>query len=242
VTGLFHRLARQVVGPEPLRARTAARLPFAAPPAVEAPQTPRQAVAAPAAGRIDSDPAAEGRRESVLPAPPPLMAPAAQRREDSPPQRDERRAAAEVATAGHAAPVEGPEAEDAAPRAEAAVPSLPTAPARGWDPPTGRAGSAVAGRGRRAEPAATPPPVAAGRPEPLLAEVSPPPAAVRRAQAPAADRASGAGRPDPPEVHVHIGRIEVTSVADPPPSRGPAVRRAPTLSLEDYLAKRRSGG
>ncbi|WP_157633638.1 hypothetical protein [Thioflavicoccus mobilis] len=44
-----------------------------------------------------------------------------------------------------------------------------------------------------------------------------------------------------PEVHVHIGRIEVTAVQEPAPARRAPRRAAPTMSLDDYLARRRGG-
>ncbi|MDB5979783.1 MAG: hypothetical protein JWQ69_798 [Pseudomonas sp.] len=48
--------------------------------------------------------------------------------------------------------------------------------------------------------------------------------------------------PSPPaadEIHVHIGRIEVTAVREPAPAKHSARTPKPTLSLDDYLAKRR---
>ncbi len=40
------------------------------------------------------------------------------------------------------------------------------------------------------------------------------------------------------EVHVSIGRIEVTAVHEPAPSKPAAARRSAPMSLDDYLAKR----
>jgi len=43
---------------------------------------------------------------------------------------------------------------------------------------------------------------------------------------------------EPAEVHIHIGRIEVTAVPEaPPPRRRPAKKQAP-MSLDAYLAAR----
>jgi hypothetical protein len=46
---------------------------------------------------------------------------------------------------------------------------------------------------------------------------------------------------DAPHVHIHIGRIELTAVPEPAPSRrkpGPAKK---PMSLDDYLERRRKG-
>ena len=40
------------------------------------------------------------------------------------------------------------------------------------------------------------------------------------------------------EVHISIGRIEVTAVHAPAPARPAAPRRTAPLSLDEYLAKR----
>jgi hypothetical protein len=65
--------------------------------------------------------------------------------------------------------------------------------------------------------------------------------AASRGQVPRRLEAAEAG---PPEVHVHIGRIEVTSVPEPQPQRQEAPRRRgkPAMSLEDYLDRRKAGG
>ncbi|WP_146010767.1 hypothetical protein [Halomonas heilongjiangensis] len=43
----------------------------------------------------------------------------------------------------------------------------------------------------------------------------------------------------PAEVHVHIGRIEVTTVQEPAPTKRPSKRGQPPMSLDEYLARRR---
>jgi hypothetical protein len=43
------------------------------------------------------------------------------------------------------------------------------------------------------------------------------------------------------EVHVHIGRIEVTAMHEPAPAKPAAARRPAPMSLDDYLAKRHGG-
>jgi hypothetical protein len=43
------------------------------------------------------------------------------------------------------------------------------------------------------------------------------------------------------EVHVSIGRIEVTAIHEPPPPKPAAPRRNAPMSLDDYLARRQGG-
>lgn len=45
---------------------------------------------------------------------------------------------------------------------------------------------------------------------------------------------------DSTEVHIHIGRIDVTAVHEPPPRRRAPVASAAPMSLDAYLAKRRT--
>jgi hypothetical protein len=87
----------------------------------------------------------------------------------------------------------------------------------------------------------------ASLPQPLLNTTYPPPRQEEKPGSPAAYPA-GVSRSSQPkettvnEVHVHIGRIEVTAMHDSPaPKRStPATRRQP-MSLEDYLNKRKGG-
>ena len=77
------------------------------------------------------------------------------------------------------------------------------------------------------------PPIAPGAPDPLLPAVASTPAPPR-----AVASQIHAAVESPNEVHVHIGRIEVTAVQSPdPPKRKPGAVRQP-LSLDDYLADR----
>ena len=46
-------------------------------------------------------------------------------------------------------------------------------------------------------------------------------------------------RAEPAEVHIHIGRIEVTAAAEPPAPRRQTRERTPPLSLDTYLARRK---
>lgn len=83
------------------------------------------------------------------------------------------------------------------------------------------------------QPAALLPPVPA--PMPSLAD--PWTTAVPR-RARTADRATDT---EPTEVHVTIGRIEVTAVREPAAAPKPAARRNAPMSLDEYLAQRRGG-
>lgn len=82
-------------------------------------------------------------------------------------------------------------------------------------------------------------------PAPLLAASRPPlsPESARPAPPPpGSPQTARASLPEPNEVHVHIGRIEVTAVHESqPPKRAAAPPRRQPLSLDDYLAKRRGG-
>ena len=67
------------------------------------------------------------------------------------------------------------------------------------------------------------------------------PAMPARAAGPARD-AAHLERPAPiPDVHIHIGRIELTAVTAPPPRRERAAAPNNTMSLDEYL-RRRNGG
>lgn len=88
-------------------------------------------------------------------------------------------------------------------------------------------------------------------PPTLLPSPSPPrPGATRSAadaaspRSPAADRTAAQARATaegPNEVHVHIGRIDVTAVQQPAPTPR-AEKRGPTpMSLDEYLARRQRG-
>jgi hypothetical protein len=75
-------------------------------------------------------------------------------------------------------------------------------------------------------------------PAPLL---SPPAAASAQPKAPVAPVAAGPGQPAD-EIHIHIGRIEVTAIQETAPSKRPARKGAAPLSLDDYLARRKGDG
>ena len=85
---------------------------------------------------------------------------------------------------------------------------------------------------------------AIARIEPLL----PPTQPVRTPHAPTASaridnqgRLSAGSIEETTEVHISIGRIEVTAVHEPAPAKPAAARRNAPMSLDDYLAKRHGG-
>lgn len=87
-------------------------------------------------------------------------------------------------------------------------------------------------------------PASATAPEPLL-PFSPPPA-MSPSGAPLAQALVRQARHGPlveetTEVHVSIGRIEVTAVHEAPPPRRPAPKANKPMSLDEYLTKREAG-
>ncbi|MEM9578073.1 MAG: hypothetical protein AAF999_13795 [Pseudomonadota bacterium] len=256
MSGFFDRIARQAAGSSRARLRSSLELPFAnvppeRPTAAQAdPLHPEPAMLAPQNPPPDEQdvlrdhlPAAEVTRathQTTTPPVSPIAAtlaqsiapvansdaerPAPDQRAPTPPQAKARNAAA------HTAPLLGPAEEDSDSNS---IPKHPTALP-----------------GRFADDLPQPPeaPRAGGLPDPLV----PTGTAVTRdtptAQPDAPSMLRPAQPPEPrraaqePEVHVHIGRVEVTSVAEPAPvqPKRPA-RRAPQLSLEAHLAKRQGG-
>lgn len=77
-------------------------------------------------------------------------------------------------------------------------------------------------------------------PLPLL-PASPPGAAPAPA-ASASASASALPAREPDEVHIHIGRIEVTAIQESRPASKPSRKGAAPLSLDDYLARRKGDG
>lgn len=239
MTGLFRRLAQQVLGPEAPRARTVARLPFAAPPApapdtTEAMPSPRSDVGT--SRRVAAGSALEQSfEESHASAPARPLHPVAEDR---------------------AKPIPAAAVSEDSPWSSRTAPPISKVPPELFEAAGDRrsaeggpaAGQCSEGQARRpdvavaAQPALDPPPLlapASRAPKPLLPEVG----------ASAAPASPAATRPvretqrmreaaGPPEVHVHIGRIEVRSVTEPPPARERARRAKPAMSLESYLAGR----
>jgi hypothetical protein len=84
-------------------------------------------------------------------------------------------------------------------------------------------------------------------PDPLLPPVDDRemPVRTRPSRTSPVEKSSGLSGPaassEPNEVHVHIGRIEVTASTEPTAAKRPARRGTPPLSLDDYLARRERG-
>jgi hypothetical protein len=67
----------------------------------------------------------------------------------------------------------------------------------------------------------------------------PPPVESPRAQEPAAER-TPSGRAEPPVVRVTIGRVDVRAVLPSPPAEHTRPKRAPRLTLDEYLREGRA--
>lgn len=264
MSSLLQRLADVALGAPTATLHAMARLPYLAPPALMPADTDADTPAAlrpatpPRAGEAPFPtlaPRADGRPSSSRPTAPPTTA---EPRPPVPPQAsrqpvDIRDAAEPQPTAEPAAqphdtppaerfsitigPAPGTGAKSAAPTPSpvventntpppAASPQQPTAPPR-------QAGPRLEARPAR------PPSNPAEPPRALLPQTSgsppPRPAAPATLRPPAHPQAPAAE----PEIHVHIGRVEVTAVHRPaePPKRSPSSRPQP-MSLDEYLARR----
>jgi len=239
MSGLFRRLAQGAVGAPPARLHALARLPYASPPlpaldepaerqgalpmvAAQAHVEPN-AIAAPGAPPSIASPAIVAPRaaESAYPSVVAPHAPHAPHAPCEPAGRQDGRGASELdARLSHESP------------SLLAQPALRAPqPVRAAPPAHERARSLIGSEAQAFRP-----------PPPLLAAtaVEPTRAAVGRPAAPAPLRlpAQQASVDAPNEVHVHIGRVEVTAIREA--ARQPrAARRGPEpLSLDHYLAKR----
>lgn len=90
-------------------------------------------------------------------------------------------------------------------------------------------------------PMASPPPLIPAF-HPALDLPSKPSVARPTAPRPASNTARHTPEAAPDEIHVHIGRIEVTAVQEAPKPKARAARGQAPMSLDDYLAKRQRGG
>lgn len=134
--------------------------------------------------------------------------------------------------------------------APAAMPSPPHAPSTGREPPPDHPAGFPADAGRHGASRQTtvadgPRPRADADRMPPWLVTAPPPHAAHRPPAPVQQQAAPLRMPssapaETTEVHVHIGRIEVTALQQQPPAprKAPRAGRAP-LSLDAYLARRR---
>ena len=251
MSGLFRRLARHASGLPQATVHAMARLPFQAPPELlptdegSAPILPLEHGAAQTPA---SEPTAPPRRAGEFVSDAQSQAPSRQSATEHPaPRRGEspalspaplvattvRENASEAsAEEGKHAPAEStrPAVRNHAHASEAA--SAASVLARVVPATTLASPLASSVRPGRAEPAT----VTGYRavPEALL------PAQAERATARAADaaRPATAAAAEPTEVHVHIGRIEVTAVQAPAPPKRPSRSGQAPMSLDAYLAKR----
>lgn len=265
MTGLFRRLARQVVGPQPTKVHALTKLPFVPPPEPLAPveaddvgTTHAPLVASTStAGQTTENihttaPASTAHTPKASPAPAQATPPEPVTHDDS----------AAVSTAAEAARGKGRRPAPAFEHPQAAVQAEPTGNARKDDGTAAAPDAAqtpAVNRHRAAEPAdvAVSAPVTVNEPDMNIPPplVNSPGAATQAPDATAGEPARPTARDsresraettptpasEPTEVHVHIGRIEVTAVAEAAPTRSrPRTGKAP-MSLEQYLARRERG-
>jgi hypothetical protein len=248
MSGLLRRLASQALRGGPPEVRPVARLAYPAPaeptPA-PADLPPRTAPSTPPAdsGRDDANSVALTRRTAAE-----IPARADRRERPEPREALEERGRSYLPDAFQAAPPDaaaGP--PPSIPRNEVAVGTGEpghgtTAP---WPPATRPAPAPEAPRRTTSAPPPAPsprPPTAFRPPAALVDRTSPPvpsPPIVRSRTDPAMRVERRSSDTEPTEVHVHIGRIEVTAVHDTPPTRERKRTAPKPMSLDQYLAKRR---
>ena len=232
MTGLLHRLAQRATG-SAWTVRSDLRLPFgakgleqpqddAAAPLIQAPVAGAHATAWPRSAATTAPPAPTGpalaqQAEAVLP------------RAPMPPTREPAPMRAPLASAAPAQPSEAAGATAAAARA-VAVPAIAAAlhaPQRPRTlPPQGGAEPALLLPTQRNT---------AAHATPLHETVRGPGAFALRHHAP---QSAAAGQET--EVHIHIGRIEVTALHEAPAAKARQRERRPPVSLDAYLDARRS--
>lgn len=268
MSGLFRRLAGRALGqPGATQLHALARLPYqAAPVGMVEPPAPRSAAPQPAASLQVSRYQAAEQQVSPRPAPSrtapdgrnppaPMTTSTGTQPQDaasvraaaipegfepaatspSPFQRPEPRrissgtrdAAEQTALPINAAPQQSPLFRSVADKASIPAPAMPAA---FWRP--------------TAAPAAFPgmpeqPAVSLALPEAVL---PPTPLLAPRHVSPAPSTGPSERQREPDEVHVHIGRIEITAVQQPAPSKRANRKGQAPLSLDDYLARRKGDG
>jgi hypothetical protein len=247
MSGFLHRLAAQALG-QTTPVRSAARLPYSEPAPFAAtltdfdersaglPEHQTTAVGHPAARNPGVIPGFGDETPDVRAAdPPPVREPASHRsiptqaavnqsRHPAPAALVERRTDAEPS---------GETAGELRPGGEMDIASHTRGPGEGW--PDAAPQTAI--RSRRGLPQIRRP----TQPSPLL---KPAPATIVREQRlapqPASERTGKVA--ETTEVHVSIGRIEVTAVHEATPPRRPAPRATQPTSLTEYLARRGGAG
>jgi hypothetical protein len=249
MSGLFQRLAVQAMGQAPL-VHSTARLPFAPAPALvvetEAHETTASRPAPPASDETGPRAAIPALTTSAgvasSPAPPEPLLPE--------PERPARREAGEVEAE---APPSPPAAPARSARRTAPEPLLEPArgPERAGAPEPPRSRSRRMREDAEGPPAAEPAPVAsAARPEgdrprraaPALLPLRPNRERPRGTIAPPASAPGDASErtaDETSDIHVSIGRIEITAVHEAPAPKRRAARTGPALTLEEYLGRRR---
>ncbi|KQP12280.1 hypothetical protein [Pseudorhodoferax sp. Leaf267] len=245
MTGLLHRLAARATGTA-WTVRTDARLPFGAAPAFEgdamhepAPAVWPGATARHAAPHTQADagtgvapwttaPPGAAIAHTVLPDAPPGASPTRPAPDTTRPPQAPDTLAAPALQRPHALHATGVQA-----RATPGTPAAPAAPTTGASAP--HAGAAPPGRRppAREDPAPLLPRMADAAPRPPGAPAAPLPAP--------APRGPGAAMPTAPldtEVHIHIGRIDVTALHEAPAPKPRPRERTQPVSLDAYLARR----
>ncbi|WP_287964487.1 hypothetical protein [Diaphorobacter sp.] len=243
MNGLLQRLAARATG-SAWTVRSDARLPFAGAPGIVQAQAvePSEPAAAPRPAQASAGPAAIA-QQAVPPAAEPAHGaspPAARTRQmaaaqdsaTTAPRPEQKPAAAIHAEADPAGP---PGLDDMAHTTETvAAPTaarhIPPAHAQGPAAHADPAPLLPAGKAPEAAPTPHVRAAAAHPGTPRAPHALPPPWTPSPTQAAPAE---------PAEVHVHIGRIEVTAIAQPQPPRRAARERAQPLSLDAYLARRK---
>ncbi|MEL7940111.1 hypothetical protein [Pseudomonas delhiensis] len=114
------------------------------------------------------------------------------------------------------------------------VPNSPGVPVQETAAPPTESHPAVSRHEAPTRADATPPSPTTPRLPPLLAPMAPATAPQPRVAPPQAEPVPR----QPDEVHIHIGRIEVTAIQETAPARREARKGPPPLSLDDYLARR----
>jgi hypothetical protein len=208
------------------------------PPPVTTPQhaeTPSRNTSSPSAD--PSHPSTDGQRDPQLVMPPPAPMAADERTDAASPTEPPQPVRTQTSP-----PARERVPSDAVPQRERRAPISPEA----GDATRQTQDRATADRAARQEPPALPPPrlpVTAPLPEnPALRVV---PAPLRPAGAADARRRPreeiAAKTSEPPRVQVTIGRIEIRAVSAPPPPQPRPAPRAPSMSLDEYLANRDKG-